>query len=68
MTWLDLYTLLHKQANDIKNIGSFPWQEQVNVFDFETLDYYEANIIEMDNKFSFSIDTYIQNNQEIITK
>ena len=59
MTWLELYNFLNKQANDVKNLGSFPWQEEVNVFDFETLEYYPIDFIEMpDGKISFEIDTY----------
>jgi hypothetical protein len=58
MTWLQLYNFLYERANDINNPGSFPWQENVQVFDFETLEYYPADFIEMpDNKISLSIDT-----------
>ena len=58
MTWLDLYNYLYERANDIKNPGSFPWQENVEVFDFETLEYYPTDFIQMpDNKISLSIDT-----------
>jgi hypothetical protein len=58
MTWLDLYNFLYERANDINNPGSFPWQENVQVFDFETLEYYSTDFIQMpDNKISLSIDT-----------
>jgi len=58
MTWLQLYNFLYERANDINNPGSFPWQENVQVFDFETLEYYPADFIEMpDKKISLSIDT-----------
>jgi hypothetical protein len=58
MTWLDLYNFLYERANDINNPGSFPWQENVQVFDFETLEYYPTDFIQMpDNKISLSIDT-----------
>jgi hypothetical protein len=58
MTWLQLYNFLYERANDINNPGSFPWQENVQVFDFETLEYYPTDFIEMpDKKISFSIDT-----------
>jgi hypothetical protein len=58
MTWLDLYNFLYERANDISNPGSFPWQENVQVFDWETLDYYSTDFIQMpDNKISLSIDT-----------
>lgn len=60
MTWLELYSYLNKQANETVNIGQFPWQEEVQVFDWETLDYYSADFIEMpaDKKISLAVDTY----------
>lgn len=58
MTWLDLYNFLYERANDINSEGNFPWQESVQVFDFETLEYYPTDFIEMpDDKLSLSIDT-----------
>ena len=58
MTWLQLYNFLYEKANDINNPGSFHWQENVQVFDFETLEYYPTDFIQMpDNKISLSIDT-----------
>ena len=58
MTWLQLYNFLYERANDINNPGNFPWQENVQVFDFETLEYYPTDFIQMpDNKISLSIDT-----------
>ena len=58
MTWLQLYNFLYERANDINSGGNFPWQENVEVFDFETLEYYSTDFIQMpDNKISLSIDT-----------
>ena len=58
MTCLDLYNFLYERANDINSEGNFPWQEPVQVFDFETLEYYPTDFIEMpDDKLSLSIDT-----------
>jgi hypothetical protein len=58
MTWLQLYNFLYERANDINSGGSFPWQQPVEVFDFETLEYYPTDFIEMpDDKLSLSIDT-----------
>lgn len=34
MNWLDLYNYLYERANDVKNPGSFPWQENVEVFEW----------------------------------
>lgn len=66
MTWLDLYNFLYERANDINNPGSFPWQENVQVFDFESLEYYPTDFIQMpDNKISLSIDTS-NTNMEIV--
>lgn len=60
MNWLDLYNFLNQQANQSKNIGKFPWQENVEVFDWETLAYYPVDFIEMpgDKKISLAVDTY----------
>jgi hypothetical protein len=62
MTWLELYNYLHERANDVKNPGSFPWQDNVEVFDWETLDYYPTDVVQnpLDNKISLSVDTYQQ--------
>ena len=58
MTWLDLHNFLHEQANCSKNIGKFDWQQEIKVFDYCTLDYYEANINQLpDRILSFGIDT-----------
>lgn len=58
MTWLDLYSYLNEKANSVKNLGDFPWQEKVEIFDFGTLEYYTTDFIQMpDNKISLSIDT-----------
>jgi hypothetical protein len=62
MTWLDLYNYLYERANDTKNPGSFPWQAKVEVWDWETLDYYPTDFIQMpsDEKISLAVDTYQQ--------
>ena len=62
MTWLDLYNYLYERANDIKNPGSFPWQEKVKVFDWGTLDYYSIDFLQTlpDDKISFAIDTTLE--------
>ena len=58
MKWVDLFKFLNERANDLKNLGQFPWQEEVKVFDFATLQYSNTNFIEMpDGKISLSIDT-----------
>jgi len=59
MSWLDLYNYLHAQAHDFKNMGKFPWREEVKIFDWETLEYYSTNFIQTpDDKISLSIDTH----------
>ena len=62
MTWLDLYNYLYERANDIKNPGSFPWQEKVKVFDWGTLDYYSIDFLQTlpDNKLSLATDTTLE--------
>ena len=58
MTWLDLYNFLHEQANCSKNICKFDWQQEIKVFDYGTLDYYETSINQLpDHILSFGIDT-----------
>jgi len=58
MKWIDLFQYLNERANDFKNLGQFPWQEEVQVFDFGTLEYYSTDFIQMpDKKISFSVDT-----------
>lgn len=59
MTWLELYNFLNDQANKSSNIGKFNWTEKVKVFDFETLDYFSCDLIQLpDQEVTFSIDTY----------
>jgi hypothetical protein len=59
MTWLELYNFLNEQANKSSNIGKFDWTEKVKVFDFETLDYFNCDLIQLpDQEVTFSIDTY----------
>jgi len=59
MKWIDLFQYLNERANDFKNLGSFPWQEEVRAFDFGTLEYYPLDFLQTlpDNKISFHIDT-----------
>ena len=62
MKWIDLYNFLYDRANDINNLGNFPWQEPVEVFDFNSLEYYSTDFIQMpDNKISLSIDSASSN-------
>lgn len=62
MKWLDLYNFLYERANDMGNLGSFPWQENVEVFDFNSLEYYTTDFIQFpDKKISLSIDTSTTN-------
>lgn len=60
MTWLELYNYLHDRANDINAVGEFPWQENVEIWDWETLDYYPTDFVQVtkDSKISLAVDTY----------
>jgi hypothetical protein len=60
MTWLELYSYLNERANNINAVGEFPWQENVEVWDWETLDYYPTDFIQTtkDSKISLVVDTY----------
>jgi len=62
MKWVDLFDFLNKQANDIHNVGKFPWQDEVQVFDWETLEHYQAEFIQMpgDSRVFLAVDTYQQ--------
>ena len=65
MKWIDLFTFLNEKANDINTLGQFPWQEEVKVFDFETLEYHAAYFIQMpDGTVSLLIDS-ASNNMEV---
>ena len=51
MTWLDLYNLLHKKANDIHNLDSALWSSQVTVHDAPTgLENSDCNIMIVDGQ------------------
>lgn len=64
MKWIDLFQFLNERANDLNNLGSFPWQEEVKVFDFESLEYYSTDFVQMpDNKISLSIDSASSNTE-----
>jgi hypothetical protein len=64
MKWIDLYNFLYERANDINDLGNFPWQEPVEVFDFDSLEYYPTDFIEFpDKKISLSVDTSLKNNE-----
>jgi hypothetical protein len=53
MTWLDLYNYLYERANDIKNPGSFSWQDQVVIHDSNTGDEFTCDTYTIsDNKGS----------------
>lgn len=43
MTWLDLYKFLHDQANNLVNIGTFPWNDPINIHDAETGDEFNCD-------------------------
>lgn len=58
MKWIDLYNFLYEQANCSKNIGKFDWQQEIKVFDYGTLDYYDTSINQLPDRIvSFGIDT-----------
>lgn len=47
ITWLELYNFLHKQANDINNVGKFEWNKQVMIHNAETGDEYTCDTWEI---------------------
>tara|TARA_B100001094_G_scaffold22454_1_gene18993 strand:- start:1732 stop:1932 length:201 start_codon:yes stop_codon:yes gene_type:complete len=51
MTWLDLYNLLHKKANDVHNLDSTLWSSQITVHDAPTgTEYSDCNILDIEGK------------------
>ena len=61
MKWIDLFNFLNKQASNIDNIGKFDWQSNIVVFDKDTAEYYDANLLEFNdaahNDIYLTIDT-----------
>jgi hypothetical protein len=51
MKWIDLYAFLNKQANDLKNLGKFNWQAEVEVFDNHYGGIHNADLIELYDDF-----------------
>ena len=45
MTWLELYSFLHFKANDISNLDSKIWNQNIVVHNAETGDEYGCDII-----------------------
>lgn len=43
MTWSDLYSFLHKKANDVTNLDEYNWNQQVMIHNAETGDEYPAD-------------------------
>jgi len=33
MKWIDLFQILNKKANELKNIGQFNWQDRIVIYD-----------------------------------
>jgi len=50
MNWLDLYNLLHERANNIKNLDSKLWSQQVMAHNAETGDEYVLDSFELDGR------------------
>ncbi len=50
MDWLDLYNILHQKANDVHNLDSELWRDEVLVHDSATGKEYFAEVIEVDTE------------------
>lgn len=63
MTWLELYNILHTKANDVHNLDSEMWQDEVFAHDAETGKEYPVQIIEVDGKkvVAFNVDELYNN-------
>jgi hypothetical protein len=55
MTWLDLYSYLYNQANNIENIGKFDWNTPVLIHDAETGNEYDCDTYIFDDKMTLTI-------------
>jgi hypothetical protein len=49
MTWLELYTFLHKKANDIHNLDSKLWNSNVHIHDAVTGEEYNCDTFYVDD-------------------
>lgn len=45
MKWIELFDFLNNQANNINNVGKFDWQSNIVVFDKDTAEYYDADLL-----------------------
>lgn len=51
MTWLDLYNLLYKKANDVHNLDSTLWSSQITIHDAPTgIEYSDCNVVNLEGK------------------
>ena len=61
MKWIDLFQFLNQRANDMKNLGKFDWQSEVEVYDNSYGGLFKADLIEMydieETKFYLKIDS-----------
>lgn len=51
MKWIDLFQFLNQRANDIKNLGNFNWQADVEVFDNHYGGLHKSELIELYDDF-----------------
>lgn len=51
MKWIDLFQFLNEKANDFKNLGSFNWQADVEVYDNQYGETSKADLIELYDDF-----------------
>lgn len=63
MDWLDLYNMLHQKANDVHNLDSELWQDEVLVHDSATGKEHVVEIVEIDGRkvLAFNIDALYNN-------
>jgi hypothetical protein len=49
MRWIDLFQFLNKQANDMKNLGKFNWQDEVVIYDASSGEKYTCDTYHIKN-------------------
>jgi len=64
MTWLELYNVLHRRANDIKNLDSDLWQQEVLCHNAETGEEMEVENFVVNGKTVLAFNTNSLYNEE----
>jgi hypothetical protein len=50
LTWLDLYNFLVERANNINAVGTFDWNQKVQIFDNATGELFNCDTYYLDDE------------------